>query len=97
MKRNRYTLEFKKQAIDLAESMGSVPKAATQLGIGEDIIYSWRKLIGRNPRGPNGMKADQALLDKEELLRLRRENAELKKVNYVLKAAAAFFSQDHLK
>jgi transposase-like protein len=29
--------------------------------------------------------------------RLQRENEELKKVNYILKRAAAFFSQDHLK
>ena len=33
----------------------------------------------------------------EELARLRRENNELRKVNHILKAAAAFFSQDHLK
>ena len=33
----------------------------------------------------------------EELKRLRKEVEELKKVNYILKRAAAFFSQDHLK
>jgi transposase-like protein len=35
--------------------------------------------------------------DHEELLRLRKEVSELKKVNHILKSAAAFFSQDHLK
>jgi transposase-like protein len=33
----------------------------------------------------------------EELNRLRRENQQLQKANYILKQAAAFFSQDHLK
>ena len=33
----------------------------------------------------------------DEVRRLQREVAELKKVNHILKAAAAFFSQDHLK
>ena len=33
----------------------------------------------------------------EEIKRLRTEVTELKKVNHILKAAAAFFSQDHLK
>jgi hypothetical protein len=33
----------------------------------------------------------------EEFKRLKAENDKLKKVNQILKAAAAFFSQDHLK
>jgi len=33
----------------------------------------------------------------EENRRLQRELAEQKKINHILKAAAAFFSQDHLK
>jgi len=33
----------------------------------------------------------------EELRRLRKEVSELKQVNILLKSAAAFFSQDHLK
>ncbi len=97
MKRRKYTVEFKKQAIELAESLGSVPKAAEQLGIGDDIIYSWRHALKlTSPKEIVSVK-DQMTLDKEELQKLRRENAELKKVNHILKAAAAFFSQDHLK
>ena len=97
MKRRKYTIEFKKQAIELAESLGSVPKAAEQLGIGDDIIYSWRQALRLTSPQVNVSVKDQAALDKQELQNLRRENAELKKVNHILKAAAAFFSQDHLK
>jgi transposase-like protein len=35
--------------------------------------------------------------ESEEILRLKKENEELKKVNYILKRASAFFAQDHLK
>lgn len=97
MKRKKYTVEFKKQAIDLAESIGSVPQAALQLGIGDDLIYSWRQTFRGSSQEVGKEKKDQSTFDREELLRLRKENAELKKVNHILKAAAAFFSQDHLK
>ena len=40
---------------------------------------------------------EQARLDHEELLRLRKENAEQKQVILILKKAAAFFSNDQQK
>ena len=42
-------------------------------------------------------KQDEAVSQEQELKRLRKENEEQKKVIYILKRAAAFFSQDHLK
>ena len=85
-----YTTEYRKQAVQLAEDLGSVMKAAHQLGISEANIYSWRNAAPTTP-GPGNVSAQ------EELRRLRKENSDLKKINHVLKAAAAFFSQDHLK
>ena len=41
MKR-KYTEEFKRQAVELAESLGSAVAAAKQLGISDANIYSWR-------------------------------------------------------
>jgi transposase-like protein len=42
-------------------------------------------------------EAEQAKADREELQRLRKENAEQKQVILILKKAAAFFSNDQLK
>jgi transposase-like protein len=39
----------------------------------------------------------QAMGDAEEIKQLRRKISDLEKTNYILKKAAAFFSQDHLK
>lgn len=93
MKYRSYTSEFKEQAVQLAESIGSTAEAAKQLGISPSHISWWRKKTVEQsmPEEP-GM---QAILD--ELKTLRRENDNLKKVNHILKGAAAFFSQDYLK
>ncbi len=90
-----YTIEFKRQALELAASLGNANRAALQLGISSSCIYQWQskaeKILGSSESRP------PAQSEQEELQRLRREVTELKKVNHILKSAAAFFSQDHLK
>ena len=93
--KKHYTPEFKKQAVELAESIGSTIEAARQLGISDGSIHVWRKRLGK--ADPKPETKELTLPEAEELKRLRKEVGELKKVNYILKAAAAFFSQDHLK
>lgn len=94
-----YTKEFKRQAVELAESLGSSSKAADQLGIPKQSLFTWQsKLIKSSTKSgtdANGVSNDSAVHD--ELRRLRREVSELRQVNLLLKSAAAFFSQDHLK
>lgn len=96
----QYTAEFKRQAVQLSRELKSGPKAARQLGIPESNIHNWR--IQENEGVLSGgtaavMKAAPKFASDEEIRRLQRELTELKKVNYILKQAAAFFSQDHLK
>jgi transposase len=98
----KYTSEFKRQAVTLAEELGSASKAARQLGISDVNIYTWRgklRTAGEisKPVPDNGNFPINAEPPEEELKRLRRENQQLQKANYILKQAAAFFSQDHLK
>ena len=99
----KYTLEFKRQAIELARDLGSGRKAATQLGVSESNIHNWRTLakagaLGGSVAGLVAIKSQSPTVNSDdEIRRLRREVSELKKVNHILKQAAAFFSQDHLK
>ena len=93
--KKEYTIEFKRQAVELAETLGSGVAAGKQLGISDSLIYSWRARFKQGDASGNGSML--SLEEQEELKRLRRENSELKKVNYILKRAAAFFSQDQLK
>ena len=95
-------MEFKRQAVQLAEELGSVPKAANQLGIPASNLHKWRVQMKAgalaSDKGGMTIKQQQAPLAlEEEVRRLQRELAEQKKVNHILKQAAAFFSQDHLK
>lgn len=88
----KYTSEFKQQASGLAMKIGS-RKAAEQLGVAMQNIDRWKKLAeNQEPQS----KKEKVNLE-EENRRLVKENKELKDVNYILKKAAAFFSQDHLK
>lgn len=92
VKKRRHTAEFQQGALDLAKQLGNVSEAARQLGICDSLIRNWRRRAARERS-----VAVAPAPDAEEMARLRRENLELRKVNQILKHAAAFFSQDHLK
>lgn len=89
----KHSDEFKSQAVHLALELGP-GRAAKQLGVSGAILQYWKK---KHKVERTLSAKEQLIADKEELGRLRKENEELKKVNYILKRAAAFFSQDQLK
>jgi transposase len=96
MKKRTFTKEFKLQAVALAKSLGNINAAARQLGILDSCIHNWKnKYQSSESAGPGPSPLNS--IEFEELKRLRRETDEQKKVIQILKAAAAFFSQDHLK
>ena len=85
--RRTFTEEFKRQAIELAEDLKSTTQAANQLGINESLIRNWRKKSSTE----KSLQAADPSFSIEEFKRLQKENEKLKKVNYILKSAAAFF------
>jgi len=98
LKNPNYTEEFKIQAVKLAADLGSVVEASRQLGICDVNIHNWRKKHSHAPVVSASRKSDVKAEDLlKENQRLQQEVNQLKKVNHILKSAAAFFSQDHLK
>jgi transposase-like protein len=91
----QYTNEFKLQAVDLAKQLQSAAKAGRELGIPISTIHGFLRQF--NNKGLVKDLEANGFSEKEELRILRKENAEQKKVIHILKSAAAFFSQDHLK
>jgi transposase len=91
----RYTAEFKHDAIALVRSSPhwNVTEIARELGVSPEGLRGWAKQakIDRG-EGPAGA------LTSDELRRLRRELAEVKKANEILvKAAAACFVKEIVK
>ena len=61
------------------------------LGIKQETLRNWiRRDLGEGTTPAAGEKAD------EELVRLRRENAQLRRANEILKTASAFFASAEL-
>jgi transposase-like protein len=101
-----YTLDFRQQAMALADELGSYREAAEKLGMPANSLYSWlwkRKQDSgcRPPSSPLGARSSPPTPSSSELQdevrSLRKELERERKVNQILKSAAAFFSQDHLK
>ena len=92
--RNSYSQEFKIQAIDLAKEIGT-KEAAEKLGIdSSQTIGAWVRYTNKMEESSEFQELEVA---KTEIKRLKKQAAEDKKVIAILKDAAAFFCQDHLK
>jgi transposase-like protein len=63
-----------------------------QLGILPDTLRGWCKQADVD----DGLTPGTTAADSEELKRLRRENAELRRANEILKTASAFFAAAEL-
>lgn len=85
-----YPDQFKDEAVALVREQGyTVPEAAKALGINQGLLYRWKekheaKLEGRA----------LAESEREELIRLRKENSTLLMEKEILKKASAFFAKE---
>ncbi len=85
--RNKYTAQFKEQALERADRDG-IPKVAQDLGLAEATLYAWRAKRRQTEQPFEEQKLQQA-----ELARLKRENARLEDEVAFLKKAAAYFAK----
>ena len=91
--RRRYSSEFKAQAVGLVNNGKSVPEVAQDLEISEGVLYAWvRQENGSAQLGSAGPRAVGERSAADELRRLRRENADLKLENDILKKAAVILA-----
>ncbi|WP_163133852.1 IS3 family transposase [Agarivorans sp. Alg241-V36] len=84
-----YTAEFKQEAVALVVEQGySVAKAAASLGITDKVLYNWKAKFEAEQSGTTLTGDERA-----ELLRLRKENKELRVEKDILKKASALLPQ----
>ncbi len=90
---NAYPREFRERAIELARSSGtSIERLAKDLGVSSTTLANWVRQAQVDSGERVGLTSD----DREELVRLRRENRRLEMENEILKRAAAFFARENV-
>lgn len=96
---SKYSLEFKQRAVNLLlETRGEHPSewaalqsVASKLGVGSpETLRGWV----RRAEIDSGFRPGVTSEDAAEVKRLKRENAELRRANDILKAASAFFAAE---
>ena len=85
--------EFRKRAVELARQ-GDKPVAqiARDLGISESGLRRWMA----QAEVDEGKREGLTTAEKQELVRLRRENRVLQTENEILKRAAAYFAKENV-
>ena len=90
--------EFRQRALRMLEE--SLPEHETEyaairhvgsrLGVGPETLRKWR----RRAEVDSGARPGVSTEEQSEMKRLKRENAELRRANEILRTAAAFFAAE---
>lgn len=89
--RPAYPEEFRREAIQMLRAGRTPRELAESLGVSEQTLRNWRRQDQRDRHErDDGLTSDE----RDELRRLRRENARLKQERDLLKRAAAFFAAE---
>jgi transposase len=90
-KRREFTPEFKREAVELSQTPGvTVKQIADELGISANMLSRWRRELAQD--GNRAFQGQGKARD-DEMARLKRELARVKKERNFLQEAAAFFAK----
>jgi transposase len=95
----QYSPEFRQRALRLLDTameasevseFEAIRSVASKLGIAEESVRRWR----RKAQIDAGERPGMTSVEHVEIRRLKRENAELRRANEILKTASAFFAAE---
>ena len=91
-RRSKYPEQFRRDAVELVNSSDRpLRQIARELGVNHETLRSWVNVAKREAEaGPPA--EDPAVVD--EVMRLRRQVAELQKEKEILRKAAAYFARE---
>ena len=90
-KRRKYSIEFKRGAVEQIRRSGvSCAQVARELGIGANLLTRWKQ----EAEGPKAAFGGTGTPRDEELTKLKRELARVKKERDFLREAATFFARE---
>lgn len=90
-KRRKYDIAYKQQVLQMLEDGQPAIKIAQSLGIGESLIYSWKRQAQEALAVEKKKEAPDEVLAENE--RLRRKVRELEEAQAILKKALSIISQ----
>jgi transposase len=95
----QYSPEFRQRALRLLDTVmeasdisefEAIKSVASKLGISEESVRRWRRKAQIDAEERPGTTSSEHA----EIRKLKRENAELRRANEVLKSASAFFAAE---
>ena len=95
----QYPPEFRQRALRLLDTMmeasessefEAIKSVSSKLGVSEESVRRWR----RKSQVDAGERPGMSTTEHAEVRRLKRENAELRRANEILKSASAFFAAE---
>ena len=90
----KYDPAYKLEICKAVESgHATVVELSHETGISENTLYGWIKRYRENRDKPF-VGSGNILPENEEMVRLRRENKDLREENEILKKAAAYFAKN---
>lgn len=92
-RQSKYPEEFRRQAAALVlDSSRTIRDVGRELGVNHEMLRNWVERLRQERAGgrPSGLAADE----RAELLRLRRQVAQLELEKGILKRAAVFFARE---
>lgn len=94
VKRQKFTSEFKLEALRLMESSGKrAADLARELGVRRNQLYKWKEQLDR--RGTQAFRGAGTHPEiSDEVGRLKRELEKVKEERDILKKAAAYFAKE---
>lgn len=93
MERQRriYSLEFKLKAVELSNERGSLVSVANELNVSTDNIKRWKTEFNKGKLTNKSFPIKSP--EEQELIRLRKELADIKLERDILKKAVGIFSK----
>jgi transposase len=94
----QFSPEFRQRALRMLEEAipeheteyAAIRHVGSKLGVGPETLRKWRRRAEVDAGTRPGTTSDELA----EIKRLKRENAELRRANEILKAASAFFAAE---
>lgn len=94
----QFSPDFRQRALRMLEEAipehdteyAAIRHVGSKLGVGPETLRKWRRRTEIDAGTRPGVTSDELA----EIKRLKRENAELRRANEILKAASAFFAAE---